>query len=631
MFPTEGLAKVQLTDGRRWPRRVLVDAGLIAVAAGVTTLLFGTETASPHRVALDLSPAGALGLALGGLAVLLASPTAPTRWLPAIRWSSRALGAATVATAALALAQDAVGRPARATPPAAGVALLLCGLALTTLDTFAGRADLLAPAAVLVAPAGMRGQLPTLAVVALLGVAVILARPDRGLARILTTGGPAGIMARYLIPVAGVLALGAIVAVPLVAVALALYLVALVAAGALDRDHDRRQRLVAVLREERNFGATLLQSMNDAVMVHDTVGQIVDVNPRWCALVGRERENLVGLCPPYPWQTDPDPAYEPEPMDTERLVRRADGALVPVLATTAPVPDGTGRPRAYVASYTDISERVRAEEALAVRAAELQEANHDLRRVNQQLADAVGFKSDLIDMVSHELSQPLSSVVSLAELLVTDWTSLAEDIRFDLATKIDRNTGRLTSMINDLMLLFRLDAGVVTARRLPVPVLPLVDAVIDRVASNVDVVSFVEPDLSVLVDREHLWQVLVNLLTNAAQFGAPPFEVSARRRPDGVVLAVRDHGAGIPQELVPQLFQRFTRARAIAAGGRRGAGLGLFIAAHLARVNGGDIWYEPVLPHGACLLVRLPSAESSRVRAEGAAESSRVRAEDAAS
>jgi PAS domain S-box-containing protein len=585
------------------------DGRLITVAAGATALLFGTGTVlSLHHVALDLSPAGALGLTLGALAVLLAAPTTPGRWLPALRWSSRALGAATVATASLALAQRAVGHESRPTPPAAGAALLLCGLALTTLDTFAGRTDLLAPAAVLVAPAGMRGHLPTLAVVALLGAAVVLARPGRGLARILSGAGPTGIMARYLIPIAGAVALCAVLAVPLAAVALALYATVLATAAALDRDEDRRQRMVAVLRDERNFGATLLQSMNDAVMVHDTVGQIVDVNPRWCALVGRERRDLIGLCPPYPWQADPDPAYEPGPLEVERLVRRADGALVPVLATTAPVPDGAGRPRAYVASYTDISERVRAEEVLAARAAELQEANHDLRRVNGELAEAVGFKSDLVDMVSHELSQPLSSVVSLAELLVTDWTTLSDDIRLDLATKIDRNTARLTSMINDLMLLFRLDAGMVTARRLPVPVLPVVDAVVERVASSVDVVTLVEPDLSVLVDREHLWQVLVNLLTNAAQFGAPPFEVSARRRPDGVLLAVRDHGAGIPQELVPQLFQRFTRAGTVAAGGRRGAGLGLFIAAHLVRVNGGEIWYEPVVPHGACLTVRLSGA-----------------------
>lgn len=598
---------MQLTDGRRWPRRVLLDAVLIAVAAGVLTLLVRTGAAHPlRRVALDLSPIGALALALDAVALLLT--------FPARRWIGRTLGAAATATAALALAQDVLGPPARPTPPAAGTALLLAGLALATLDLTPARAsrtdpvDLLAPAAVLVAPAGMRPHLATLAVVALLALAVACAHPARGLPRLLFGGGSAAIMARFLVPATGALALGAAVAVPLVAAALALYGVVLLAAGALDRSDERKARLLAVLRDERNFSATLLHSMNDAVLVHDPIGQVIEVNPRWCALVGRARAELIGLVPPYPWQADPDPAYEPGPQDVERRVRRADGVLIPVLATTAPVPDSAGRARAYVTSYTDISERVRAEEALAVRAAELQEANQDLRRVNQELAQAVGFKSDLIDMVSHELSQPLSSVVSLAELLVSEWEFLGDDVRFDLATKIDRNTGRLTAMVNDLMLLFRLDAGVVTARRVPVPVAPVVAAAVERFASHVDIAAFVEPDLSVLADREHLRHVLGNLLVNAVEYGAAPIEVSVRRRTDGVVLAVRDHGTGIPGELVPQLFQRFTRAGTVGASGRKGAGLGLYIAAHLVRVNGGEIWYEPVTPHGACLMVRLAGA-----------------------
>ena len=114
-----------------------------------------------------------------------------------------------------------------------------------------------------------------------------------------------------------------------------------------------------------------------------------------------------------------------------------------------------------------------------------------------------------------------------------------------------------------------------------------------------------EPDLSVLVDREHLRQVLTNLLNNAVEFGGPPIEVSARRRPDGVVLAVRDRGTGIPPELVSHLFQRFTRVDTVGASGRKGAGVGLYIAAHLVDINEGAIWYEPVRPHGACVLVRL--------------------------
>ncbi|HKT02317.1 MAG TPA: hypothetical protein VJT31_22540, partial [Rugosimonospora sp.] len=72
MLPTEGQARVQLADGQRWPRRVLVDAGLIAVAAGVTTLLVRTGAVPALRpAALDLSTAGAAALTANAVALLL--------------------------------------------------------------------------------------------------------------------------------------------------------------------------------------------------------------------------------------------------------------------------------------------------------------------------------------------------------------------------------------------------------------------------------------------------------------------------------------------------------------------------------------------------------------------------------
>jgi PAS domain S-box-containing protein len=545
---------VQLTGGRRWPRRVLLGAGVIAATAGATGLLAAAGTLRP---------------------------------LPA--------------------------------PPAAGAAsLLLCGVALATLDLHrparrepaAGVADLAAPAAILIAPAGLRGHLGTLAVTALLlGAAVVAARPDRGLPGLLRRPGPAGTAARYLAPPVAAVALGGVRYPALTALALLLGAAVLAAAAALERQDRRLRGQVAALRDERDFGAALLRSMPGAVLVQEPAGQIVEANPRCCALVGRAREELIGVRPPYPWQAGTGaPDEPPVGRAAEHLLRRADGALVAVLAGVAPVPDSSGRPRAYVTSYTDISDRVRAEEDLAARAAQLLNTNDDLRRVNRELARAAGFKSDLIDMVSHELSQPLSSLVSLAELLVTDWEVLPGEIRLDLATKIDSNTGRLARMVNDLMLLFRLDAGLVTARRAPVPVQPLVEAVLHRLTAPVEVAAFVEPELAVLADREHLAQVMSNLVTNAVEFGGRPIEVSARHRPDGVVLAVRDHGGGIPPELAAQLFQRFTRAGTVGASGRKGTGLGLYIAAHLARLNGGEIWYEPVAPHGACLLLRLVPA-----------------------
>jgi signal transduction histidine kinase len=322
--------------------------------------------------------------------------------------------------------------------------------------------------------------------------------------------------------------------------------------------------------DRREFADTLLQSMNEAVMVLDANYRVLDVNRRWRELTGHRAEDAVGRQPPYPWG--------PDAGNGDRLLQRVDGTDIPVLATLAAVPDAHGQPRAYVATYVDIGDRKRAEEALTEHAAELERSNSQLRDANGRFEAALAFKSDLMSLLSHDLAQPVTSIASLAELLTSDWAELPDDIRLELATKIDRNTGRLIQMMNDLSLLFRLDTGSVTARRTPVPVREVVRTVADNLGCE-GLVMVMDDDVSALADRGHLWHVVQNLLTNAVAYGSPPIEVRAGREGDRVLLVVRDHGPGIPAELVPTLFDRFMR----------GSGLGLFIVRHLVEANGGAL------------------------------------------
>jgi signal transduction histidine kinase len=116
-----------------------------------------------------------------------------------------------------------------------------------------------------------------------------------------------------------------------------------------------------------------------------------------------------------------------------------------------------------------------AEERLGAHAAELERTNLRLREANHRLETALAFKNDLTSMLTHDVAQPISSIASLAELLSADWSDLPEDVRHELAVKIDKNTRRLIKMLGDLQLLFRLDTGAVTARRTPVPLLEVVE------------------------------------------------------------------------------------------------------------------------------------------------------------
>jgi signal transduction histidine kinase len=200
-------------------------------------------------------------------------------------------------------------------------------------------------------------------------------------------------------------------------------------------------------------------------------------------------------------------------------------------------------------------------------------------------------------MLTHDVAQPISSIASLAELLSEDWADLPEDIRLELARKIDKNTRRLIKMMNDLQLLFRLDTGSITARRTPVPLREVVQGVVDAAGGEEDVEIAVGEDVAALADRGHLTAVVQNLVRNALAYGAAPVRVHAGREGDVVVLVVEDRGAGIPEELLPNLFGRFMR----------GAGLGLFIVRHLVEANGGSVRYEPAEPRGARLVVEWES------------------------
>ena len=328
-------------------------------------------------------------------------------------------------------------------------------------------------------------------------------------------------------------------------------------------------------RPRPDFANTLLQSMNEAVMVLDANYRVIDVNRRW--------RELTGHAPDEPIRLDPPPM--PPEAGGDWLLPRIDGTEVPVLATIAPIAGENGETRGYVATYVEIADRKRAEQALIDRAEELE-------RGNARLAAALTFKNDLTSMLTHDVAQPISSIASLSELLCADWTDLPDDVRFELASKIDKNTQRLIKMMNDLHLLFRLDTGSITARQAPVPLLEVASTVQEDV--ELDIELDIGEELAVLADRGHLTVVLHNLVRNALEHGEPPVVVSGTRQGDTVVLNVQDNGPGIAEELRPGLFGRSAH--------------GLFIVRHLVEANGGTVRHEQVLPRGTRMVVTWEAA-----------------------
>jgi two-component system OmpR family sensor kinase len=217
---------------------------------------------------------------------------------------------------------------------------------------------------------------------------------------------------------------------------------------------------------------------------------------------------------------------------------------------------------------------------------------------------------------SHELRTPVASVRGHAELALLHPGPVPPEVTRALE-RIAAESARMGEMVDDLLLLARLDAGRPLERR-PVDLTRLVlDAVTDARAAGPGhrwTLELAEEPVTVTGDEHRLHQVLANLLANARLHTPEGSKVTVSLEGDGAgaVLTVHDDGPGVPGDIQPGVFERFTRAehrrRPENHGG--GAGLGLSIVAAVAEAHGGSVGLES-RPGSTTFTVRLPAARAS--------------------
>jgi len=229
-------------------------------------------------------------------------------------------------------------------------------------------------------------------------------------------------------------------------------------------------------------------------------------------------------------------------------------------------------------------------------------------------------RAEFIDNLSHELRTPLTNVRLLTETLARDLEGLDLPPRIrDGILKIDVETGHLVQMVNELLDLSAIEQGTVPLHLGEVDVGELVRASLDRVRlfadrQGVPLESAIPADLPpVRGDEERLGQLLVNLLHNAIKFSGSGAVVTVRAQRDeeSIVLAVQDHGVGIPQADLARVFERFYKVDKARVRGKGGTGLGLAIVRHVAESHGGRAWVESVEGQGSTFFVSLPASAAA--------------------
>ncbi len=358
------------------------------------------------------------------------------------------------------------------------------------------------------------------------------------------------------------------------------------------------QRAVAL--NEQRFRAQFTQSAVGQV-VRGLDGTLIAVNQAFAGMLGHRAEELTGR--PAEEIVHPDHLAaahrniarlftgEADSYAHEVRLLHADGHWVEAEATISVVRASDHRPKHLIVVATDISARRAAERARDQAAAALSERNLELEAADR-------LKLDMIGMLGHEISNPLSSILGYSDVLAGAMDPDDPNTRHVLT--INRQAERLDEIVREVLAMVSLDAGKITAVRERLSLRTEVERALE--ATDNAHLPVLGPDIDVLFHPSHLQQVVVNLLSNAAKYagGATALRLSCsggRAR-----LRVEDAGPGVPPEFQPRLFDRLARADQT-AGTVRGTGLGLYIVRSLARANGGEVTYEPNPTGGAVFVV----------------------------
>ena len=241
------------------------------------------------------------------------------------------------------------------------------------------------------------------------------------------------------------------------------------------------------------------------------------------------------------------------------------------------------------------------------REGDLKQANVRLDSMNQELQDVNQAMKDFVATAAHDLRSPLTSIVGFAATLTRGWDKISDAQKQQFIDVIERQGRHLSRLVEDLLTLSRLEAGALESDSETVSVKEATDDALEFYSQEFPGIEVgVGDDLMVLVDRTQLRRIIANLVGNAVKYGIAPLRVEARDAGSFVEIKVRDQGEGVPEEFVPRLFSRFSRASTEQTRSVQGTGLGLSIVQGLAHANGGEAWYEPNHPKGACFGVRLP-------------------------
>lgn len=364
--------------------------------------------------------------------------------------------------------------------------------------------------------------------------------------------------------------------------------------------------------DPRNVYFRCVEDSNEAIMITDTSGKLLYVNPAWSQIYGYSKEEAIGRTPKLlhsgyqsqefyrsMWETILNPKLGH--WKGEIVNKAKNGTLIPVLLSITPVRNLDNKIVGHMGIALDMSAQKQLE-----------------AKVLQQ--DRLASIGVLASGLAHEVGTPLGVVRGRAELLMMQPESKASQVLGNGLQVIVSQIDRISQLITSLL---RFSRATDDVRNQDIEVLSVINEVINLLgqtlrASSIELKVEVSPGLRVYADFNRMQQVLLNLVVNAVHAVQKAERDGVKREHsvvihasrasaavDGrIILFVRDSGCGIPPENMRKLFQPFFTTKDVG----EGTGLGLAIVSKLVHEMGGEITAESVLGEGAKFTVFLKSS-----------------------
>ncbi len=342
----------------------------------------------------------------------------------------------------------------------------------------------------------------------------------------------------------------------------------------------------------------------------DERGRFAALNETMLGEVGYRREEILSqpyalVLPPEAreaYRQDPESLRRPGEVETQWISK--DGRTRDVWVSITTIKDDQGQAIRSRCAAADITERNQLAQAVVGRARDLEQANTELRRINQEL-------EEFTYVVSHDLKEPLRTLEAFSTFLAADYSARLDEDGREYISHLIAGSRRLGKLIDDLLTLSRAGRVIGTPRALDW------EAIVETILADLQLLITRHPGCVIRVegtlpgvqgDPERITQLLVNLVSNALKYNesVTPEVVIGAAGENGpfATLFVRDNGMGIDPRHHEQIFRIFRRLHR--QDEYEGTGAGLAICKKVVEAHGGRIWVESAPGQGSTFYFTLP-------------------------